>query len=72
MVGLVAGGEAGGVEGLGCGEGGPAGRVFYRMRGHRLRPGARRAMTEADYAALITAAHRYLGPTGLTVEPEPP
>ena len=30
------------------------------MRGHRLRPGARRAMSEADYAALITAAHRYL------------
>lgn len=23
-------------------------------------PGTRRAMTEADYAALITAAHRYL------------
>ena len=42
---------------------GQPGRFFYRMRGHQLRPVARRAMTEADYAALITAAHRYLGPT---------
>ena len=39
---------------------GQPGRFFYRMRGHRLRPGARRAMSEADYAGLITAAHRYL------------
>jgi hypothetical protein len=31
------------------------------MQGHRLRPGTRRAMSEADHAALITAAHRYLG-----------
>jgi len=30
------------------------------MQGHRLRPGTRRAMSEADYAGLITAAHRYL------------
>jgi len=30
------------------------------MQGHRLRPGTRRAMTEQDYASLITAAHRYL------------
>jgi hypothetical protein len=28
--------------------------------GHQLRPGTRRAMSEAGYAALITAAHRYL------------
>ena len=61
------------VAGLACVKAGQPGRFFYRMRGHRLRPGARRAMTEgADYAALITAAHRYLGQTGLTVEPEPP
>lgn len=39
---------------------GQPGRFFYRMRGCRLRPGTRRAMSEADYAALITAAHRYL------------
>jgi hypothetical protein len=31
------------------------------MQGHLLRPGTRRAMSEADHAALITAAHRYLG-----------
>ena len=30
------------------------------MHGHRLRLGTRRAMSEADYARLITAAHRYL------------
>lgn len=30
------------------------------MRGHRLRPGTRWAMSEAGYAALITVAHRYL------------
>ena len=46
--------------GLTCFKAGQPGRFYYRMRGHRLRPGTRRAMTEADYAALITAAHRYL------------
>jgi hypothetical protein len=30
------------------------------MQDRRLRPGTRRAMSEADYAALIAAAHRYL------------
>ena len=39
---------------------GQPGRFCYRMRGHQLRPGTRRAMSEADCAALITAAHRYL------------
>jgi hypothetical protein len=39
---------------------GQPGRFYYRMRSHRLRPGTRRAMTETDYAALITTAHRYL------------
>jgi hypothetical protein len=48
------------VAGLACVKAGQPGRFFYRMAGHRLRPGTRRAMNEADYAALITAAHRYL------------
>jgi transposase len=48
------------VAGMACLQAGQPGRFFYRMQGHRLRPGSRRAMTEADYAALITAAHRYL------------
>jgi hypothetical protein len=48
------------VAGLACMRAGQPGRFYYRMRGHRLRPEARRAMSEADYAALITAAHRYL------------
>ena len=43
-----------------CVQAGQPGRFFYRMRGHQLRPGARRAMSEADYAGLIAAAHRYL------------
>ena len=45
---------------LACVKAGQPGRFFYRMRGHQLRPGTRRAMSEADYAALIAAAHRYL------------
>ena len=49
------------VAGLACMKAGQPGRFFYRMQGHRLRPGTRRAMSEADYAGLITAAHRYLG-----------
>jgi transposase len=48
------------VAGLACMKAGEPGRFYYRMRGHKLRPGTRRAMSEADYAALITAAHRYL------------
>ena len=48
------------VTGLACVKAGQPGRFFRRMRGCELRPGTRRAMTEADYAALITAAHRYL------------
>jgi len=49
------------VAGLACLKAGQPGRFFYRMHDHRLRPGTRRAMTEADYASLIAAAHRYLG-----------
>jgi transposase len=37
-----------------------AGRLFYRLRVHRGRKGERRSMSEADYAALITAAHHQL------------
>jgi putative transposase len=48
------------VAGLACLKAGQPGRFFYRMRGHRLRPGTRRAMSEANYADLVTAAHRYL------------
>ena len=48
------------VVGLACFKAGQPSRFFYRMQDHRLRPGTRRAMSEADYAALITAAHRYL------------
>ena len=50
----------------GCQSGGPVGlrpgcrgRLFYRMRVHRAQ-GERRSMSEADYAALITAAHHQL------------
>ena len=39
------------VAGLACLKAGQPGRFFYRMRGHRLRPGTRRAMSEADFAA---------------------
>lgn len=44
------------VAGLACLEAGQPGR----LQGHRLRPGTRRARSEADYADLATAAHRYL------------
>ena len=45
---------------LACVKAGQPGRFSCRMQGHRLRPGTRRAMSEADYAGLIAAAHRYL------------
>jgi putative transposase len=44
------------VAGLACLKAGQPGR----LQGHRLRPGTRRARSEADYADLATAAHRYL------------
>ena len=37
-----------------------SGRLFYRIRIHRRRKGERQSMSEADYADLITAAHRTL------------
>ena len=49
-----------GPAGLACVKAGRPGRFSCLMRGCRLRPGARQAMTEAGYAGLITAAHRYL------------
>lgn len=49
------------VAALACMKAGQPSRFFYRMRGHRLRLGTRRAMSEADYADLITSARRYLG-----------
>ena len=48
------------VAGLVCLKPGARGRLFYRVRIHRGRKGERRSMSEADYAGLITAAHREL------------
>ena len=48
------------VAGLACLRPGSPGRFFYRLRVHRRRKGERRSMSEADYAELITAAHRTL------------
>lgn len=49
------------VAGLACLKPGSPARFFYRLRLHRGRKGERRSMSEADYAALVTAAHRTLG-----------
>ena len=49
------------VAGLVCLKPGEPARFFYRMRLHRGRTGERRSMSEADYADLVTAAHRALG-----------
>jgi len=48
------------VAGLACYRPGEPGRLFYRTRIHWGRKGERRSMSEADYAALIAAAHRAL------------
>ena len=48
------------VAGLACYRPGQPARLFYRTRIHRGRKGERRSMSEADYAALITAAHNQL------------
>ena len=48
------------VAGLACLKPGAPGRLFYRLRIHHRRKGERRSMSEADYAELITAAHRTL------------
>ena len=46
------------VAGIACLKAGQPGRFFYRVHVHRRRKGARASMSEADYAALVTAAHR--------------
>ena len=48
------------VAGMACLKPGRPGRFFYRLRVHRRRKGSRASMSEADYAALVTAAHRAL------------
>ena len=48
------------VAGLVCLKPGAPGRFFYRMLVHRRRKGERRSMSEADYAELVTTAHRTL------------
>ncbi len=48
------------VAGLVCLKPGAPGRLFCRIRIHRHRKGERQSLSEADYAALITAAHRTL------------
>jgi transposase len=49
------------VAGLACLKAGQPGRFFFRLRTHRRRKGERGSMSEADYAALVAAAHRALG-----------
>ena len=48
------------VAGMACLKPGQPGRFFYRVHVHRRRKGSRASMSEADYAALFTAAHRAL------------
>ena len=48
------------VAGMACLRPGRPGRFFYRLRVHRRRKGDRASMSEADYAALVTAAHHAL------------
>jgi putative transposase len=45
---------------MACLKPGRPGRFFYRLRVHRRRKGERSSLSEADYAHLITAAHRAL------------
>jgi DDE superfamily endonuclease len=48
------------VAGMACLKPGRPGRFFYRVHVHRRRKGDRASMSEAGYAALVTAAHRAL------------
>ncbi|HZN17107.1 MAG TPA: transposase [Micromonosporaceae bacterium] len=48
------------VAGLVAAKPGQRSRLFYRTRTSRGRKGERKGFTEADYAALLTAAHRQL------------
>jgi transposase len=49
------------IAGLVCVRPGERGRLIYRTWVHRGRKGERRSFAEADYAALLDAAHRQLG-----------
>lgn len=49
------------VAGLVCVRPGERSRLIYRTRTHRGRKGERRSFAEADYAALLDAAHQQLG-----------
>jgi putative transposase len=48
------------VAGMACLKHGRPGRFFYRVHVHQRRKGSRASLSEDDYAALITAAHRAL------------
>ena len=48
------------VAGLVCVKPGHQGHLFTTVRVHRRRKGQRRSLSEADYAALFTAAHHQL------------
>jgi len=48
------------IAGLVCYQPGARPHLFYRVRIHRGRKGERRNLSEADYAALLTAAHHQL------------
>jgi hypothetical protein len=49
------------IAGLVCVRPGHRSRLIYRTRIHRGRKGERRSFAEADYAALLDAAHQQLG-----------
>lgn len=49
------------IAGLVCVRPGQHTRLIYRTRTHRGRKGERRSFAEADYAALLDAAHQQLG-----------
>jgi putative transposase len=49
------------IAGLVCVRPGERSRLIYRTRVHRGRKGERRSFAEADYAALLDAAHQQLG-----------
>lgn len=49
------------IAGLVCVRPGERSRLIYRVRTHRGRKGERRSFAEADYAALLDAAHQQLG-----------
>ena len=48
------------IAGMACLKPGQPGRFFYHVHVHRRRKGSRPSLGEADYAHLITAAHRTL------------